>query len=97
MRELIGELSTQSADFRTLWASHDIRTVHEGIKRLKHPTVGPIELAYRSAELSSGARTARSLNLYTAEPGTTHEENLRLLASWSTATDPRSIRRAPTA
>jgi transcriptional regulator with XRE-family HTH domain len=97
LRELIGELSTQSADFRTLWASHDIRTVHEGVKRLQHPTIGAIELTYRSAELTSRSRTALGLNFYTAEPGTIHEENLKLLASWTIPTQTPPIRPRPTA
>lgn len=83
LRELVGDLSTVSADFRTLWAAHDVRSRHEGLKRLQHPMVGYIELTYQSAELANPSRAARSLNIYTAEPGTAHENNLHLLASWS--------------
>jgi transcriptional regulator with XRE-family HTH domain len=83
LRELVGELSTVSPEFRTMWASHDVRSRHEGLKRLQHPVVGYLELTYQAAELSNPTRAARSLNLYTAEPGTPHEENLKLLTSWS--------------
>ncbi|MFJ4244774.1 hypothetical protein ACIP17_29715 [Streptomyces iakyrus] len=31
LRERIGELSTTGADFRTMWAAHDVRIRHEGI------------------------------------------------------------------
>ncbi|WP_405742522.1 hypothetical protein OG885_00970 [Streptomyces sp. NBC_00028] len=37
LRELIGELSTLSPDFRRQWAAHDVRIRHDGIKRLWHP------------------------------------------------------------
>lgn len=83
LRELVGELSTLSAEFRTLWASHDIRIWHGGTKRLNHPEVGELELTYRSVDLPTSQRTVHDLSLYTAEPGTPHEERLKLLASWS--------------
>ncbi|MFF2390052.1 helix-turn-helix transcriptional regulator [Agromyces sp. NPDC058104] len=47
LRELIGELSTRSHDFTRLWSSHDVRSRHEGIKRLDHPVVGYLELTLR--------------------------------------------------
>ncbi|GAA1151093.1 MULTISPECIES: MmyB family transcriptional regulator [Streptomyces violaceusniger group] len=31
LRELVGELSTLSSEFRTMWASHDVRIRHEGV------------------------------------------------------------------
>jgi hypothetical protein len=63
--------------------SHDVRSRHEGLKRLQHPVVGYLELTYQAAELANPTRAARSLNIYTAEPGTSHDENLKLLTSWS--------------
>jgi transcriptional regulator with XRE-family HTH domain len=86
LRELVGELSTLSSEFRTMWASHDVRSLHEGVKRLQHPVVGFIELTYQSAELSNPTRAARTLNIYTAEPGTVHEENIQVLTSWAATT-----------
>jgi transcriptional regulator with XRE-family HTH domain len=83
LRELVGELSTLSSEFRTMWASHDVRSLHEGVKRLQHPVVGFIELTYQSAELSNRTRAAHNLNIYTAEPGTVHEENIKVLTSWA--------------
>ncbi|MET9762230.1 helix-turn-helix transcriptional regulator [Streptomyces sp. NPDC006372] len=81
LRELIGELSTVSADFRTMWAAHDVRIRHEGIKRLQHPEVGLLELTYQSLDLPVSQRAVHDLSLYTAEPGSTSEERLKLLAS----------------
>ncbi|MGX1675938.1 MmyB family transcriptional regulator [Streptomyces sp. NPDC055400] len=37
-RELIGELSTLSTEFRTRWAAHDVRIHHGGVKSFNHPT-----------------------------------------------------------
>jgi transcriptional regulator with XRE-family HTH domain len=83
LRELIGELSTLSPEFRTLWAAHDVRIRHDGSKRLQHPEVGRIELIYQSVDLPTTNRTVYDLTLYTAQPGTTSEDRLKLLASWA--------------
>ncbi|TCR26324.1 helix-turn-helix transcriptional regulator [Streptomyces sp. BK205] len=83
LRELVGELSTLSPDFRTMWASHDVRIRHEGIKRLNHPEVGPLEMTFRSLDLPLPQRALHDLIIYTAEPGTPTEDRLRLLASWT--------------
>ncbi|MGW1673136.1 helix-turn-helix transcriptional regulator [Streptomyces sp. NPDC002324] len=88
LRELIGELSTLSADFRTMWAAHDVRIRHEGTKRLRHPEVGLLELTYQSLALPLSQRAVHDLSLYTAEPGSTSEERLRLLASLAATAAP---------
>lgn len=89
LHDLVRELSTASPDFRTVWASHDVRTRHVGMKRLHHPVVGHLELAYQAVEIFTPDRPAHGLNTYTAEPGTTHADRLRLLAG-SEATAPVS-------
>jgi hypothetical protein len=38
---LIGELSTQSEEFRCRWAAHDVRFHRTGRKRLVHPVPAP--------------------------------------------------------
>lgn len=83
LRQLVGELSTSSDEFSRFWAAHDIRIRHEGIKRLRHPEVGDIELTYQSVELASRSRARHDLSVYTAEPGSQDEERLRLLTSWT--------------
>ncbi|MEU0782671.1 helix-turn-helix transcriptional regulator [Streptomyces sp. NPDC006173] len=93
LRELIGELSTLSPEFRTMWAAHDVRVRHDGIKRLEHPDVGRLELTYQSLDLPTPNRTVHDLTLYTAEPGTASEERLKLLASLAAT---RSQETAPT-
>lgn len=83
LRELIGELSTLSPEFRKQWAAHDVRIRHDGVKRLRHPEAGELELTYHSLDLPLSNRAMHDLTIYTAEPGTRSEEQLRLLASWT--------------
>ncbi|WP_405816046.1 helix-turn-helix transcriptional regulator [Streptomyces sp. NBC_01390] len=92
LRDLIGDLSTLSPEFRALWAAHDVRIQHYGVKRLRHPEVGPLELTYQALPLPLSHRAVHDLNIYTAEPGTPSEERLKLLTSLAAtqapATDP---------
>ncbi|MEU6715774.1 helix-turn-helix transcriptional regulator [Nonomuraea sp. NPDC046802] len=87
LRELIGELSTVSAEFRTRWAAHNVRIHHGGVKRFHHPDAGSLELTYQPLDLPISTHEAHSLTIYTAEPGTPDEDRLKLLASWA-ATHP---------
>ncbi|GAB3446476.1 helix-turn-helix transcriptional regulator [Streptomonospora sediminis] len=96
LRELIGELSALSPDFRTMWASHDVRIRHEGVKQLVHPEVGRLEMTFRSLDLPLPQRAVHDLVIYTAEPGTPSEDRLKLLAaSDGTAAPTRGISAAP--
>jgi transcriptional regulator with XRE-family HTH domain len=83
LRELVGELSTLSPEFRGLWAEHDVLIRHEGVKRLQHPDVGHLELIFQSLDLPLSGRAVHNLITYTAEPGTASEDRLKLLASWA--------------
>ncbi|WP_369170924.1 helix-turn-helix transcriptional regulator [Streptomyces sp. R28] len=83
LRELVGELSTVSAEFRTRWAAHNVRIHHGGVKRFHHPEAGSLELTYQPLDLPMSAHEAHSLTIYTAEPGTSDEDRLKLLASWA--------------
>src|SRR5829696_3976863 len=53
LTNLIGELSTQSEEFRVRWARHDVSTHDTGIKRLQHPLVGRLELTYEGMTLAA--------------------------------------------
>jgi transcriptional regulator with XRE-family HTH domain len=88
LRELIGELVTLSSEFRSMWSAHDVRIRHDGIKRLEHPEVGRLELVYQSLQLPASDGTLHDLTTYTAEPGTTAEERLKLLSSWAATYPP---------
>jgi hypothetical protein len=81
LTDLVGELTTRSDQFRTWWASHNVRQHLAGVKRLHHPLVGDLTLAYESMELTvdPGLR----LNAYSAEPGTPDRDALNLIASWA--------------
>ena len=87
LTDLVGELSTRSEVFGTWWAAHNVRLHRSGVKRLHHPVVGDLTLAYESMELATdpGLR----LNAYTAEPDSPSQDGLNLLASWTaTAREP---------
>ncbi|MWB98183.1 helix-turn-helix transcriptional regulator [Agromyces seonyuensis] len=78
---LVGELSTQSDDFRRQWASRDVKFHRSGLKRLRHPVVGDLDLNFESMELSS--EPGLYLNVYSAPEGSPSADGLRLLASWA--------------
>ncbi|MGD0195886.1 MAG: helix-turn-helix transcriptional regulator [Candidatus Dormibacteria bacterium] len=81
LTDLIGELSTRSEDFRVRWAAHNVRTHRTGQKRLHHPAVGDLDLTFEAMELR--ADPGLTLLVYTAEVGSTTQDALNLLATWS--------------
>ena len=88
LRDLIGELSTLSAEFRTRWATHNVRLHHAGAKEFNHPDVGRMELAYHTMDISPRRDRALVTTIYTAEPGTDSEDRFKLLASWAATHTP---------
>ena len=48
---------------------------------MRHPAVGDIVLAFEAFDIS--ADSGLTLVVYTAQPGSTHEDALSLLASWA--------------
>jgi transcriptional regulator with XRE-family HTH domain len=84
LSDLVGELSTQSEEFRGHWASHNVRFHINGIKRFHHPVVGELNLNFERLDVA--ADSGLTIFTYTAEPGSRDEEALRLLGSWA-ATD----------
>ena len=85
LSELVGELSMRSTEFRTRWATHDVRIHTSGVKLMHHPVVGDLDLPYESFPLP--ADTGLSLVTYTPEPASRSAEALDLLASWATPSD----------
>jgi transcriptional regulator with XRE-family HTH domain len=79
--ELVGELSTQSDQFRTRWAAHNVRFHDTGIKEFHHPLVGDITTTYNRMELAADPGLA--ITIYTTEPGTKSAQALNLLGSWA--------------
>ena len=93
--ELVGELSTRSELFRRRWASHDVQFHRSGVKRLRHPVVGQLDLNFESMELAS--QPGLYLNVYTAPAGSPTADALKLLASWAaTHGEPRTADDAAT-
>ncbi len=80
LSDLVGLLSTRSEAFRVGWASHDVRFHRSGVKRLHHPLVGDLTLAYESLELP--ADPGLTIVTYSAEPGSPSEQALEELARW---------------
>jgi transcriptional regulator with XRE-family HTH domain len=85
LSDLVGELSTRSELFRTLWAAHNVRSHDTGRKRFRHPVVGELDLTFESMEIV--ADPGLTMFVYTAEPGSKSEEALNLLASWTATPD----------
>ena len=85
LQDVVGELSTRSQEFRSRWAAHNVRQHRTGRKRLHHPVVGDLELTYEVLALP--ADPGLSLVVYCAEPGSTSQDGLELLASWAATLD----------
>jgi transcriptional regulator with XRE-family HTH domain len=84
LSDLVGELATQSHEFRTLWAAHNVRLHTKGVKQFNHPVVGELELSFNRLEVLADSLT---IVAYTAEPGSSSAEALALLASWAATPD----------
>ncbi|MCX8995912.1 helix-turn-helix transcriptional regulator [Rhizobiaceae bacterium BDR2-2] len=64
IQRLVDELSASSPEFKALWDDNEIAGFQEGVKRLHHPVLGPIEL-----EFSTFAVEGRSdLNMMVYSP-----------------------------
>lgn len=79
---LVGQLSTQSPEFRALWASHDVIRYQRGTKRYRHPTVGDLEFGYESFDLAT--EPGLTMLVYTIEAHSPTAERVALLGSWTT-------------
>ena len=80
LSDLIGELSTRSDEFVARWARQNVRLHQTARKRLHNHVVGDIELTGNALELPGDDLT---LIVYTADVGSTAEDQLRLLAGWT--------------
>ncbi|MFC4529884.1 helix-turn-helix transcriptional regulator [Sphaerisporangium dianthi] len=72
---VVDELSIGSADFRRLWARHDVREGVHGAKTIQHPRVGGIAVEWDAYPLQPPPGPL--MIVFTPQPG--HEERLRLL------------------
>lgn len=81
LSDLIGELSTKSEVFRTMWAAHHVRLHRTGVKSFDHPAVGTFDLTFQAMQLPG--HDGLTLYVYTAEPGSRAADALKLLQSWN--------------
>ncbi|MEV4357627.1 helix-turn-helix transcriptional regulator [Nonomuraea sp. NPDC052116] len=81
LTDLVGELATRSEEFRALWAAHNVRLHHTGVKNFHHPVVGDLSLPFEAMPLP--ADPGLTLTAFSAEPGTPAHDALTLLASWA--------------
>ncbi len=51
--KLVEELNESSPDFAAMWRENDVQTHGDGVKRLRHPQVGPITLEYSAFAVDS--------------------------------------------
>jgi hypothetical protein len=75
--QLVGELSLASESFRRLWARHDVSALAGGSLRLRHPSLGLLELRREKLPLTDTG--GQILALYHAEPGSESAHALDLL------------------
>ncbi|MFD5750734.1 helix-turn-helix transcriptional regulator [Streptomyces sp. NPDC127033] len=76
---VVGELSIRSAEFRRLWARHDVCASVSGTKTFWVPEVGDIVLDWDTYPLPGGPGPV--MLVYTVEPGSADADRLQLLAS----------------
>ena len=95
LSDLIGELSTRSEDFRSLWAAHNVRLHHSGIKRFHHPAVGDLTLAFEALPVPTDP--GLTLTALSAEPGSPAHDALKLLATWHASLDQDVVPRSDSA
>ncbi|MBD9734043.1 helix-turn-helix domain-containing protein, partial [Streptomyces sp. H28] len=83
---LVGELSLASAEFRKVWARHDVRPVVDKPIRMNHPQVG--ELSLTLSKLDVDGPDGLTLAAYHAAPDSEDAARLALLASLTTGPRP---------
>jgi transcriptional regulator with XRE-family HTH domain len=81
LTDLVGELSTRSEEFRSWWASHNVKLHRTATKKMHHPIAGELELTGEALELPGDA--GLTLITYTVEPATASAEALQFLANWA--------------
>nr|WP_246215435.1 helix-turn-helix transcriptional regulator [Modestobacter muralis] len=70
-------LLAESAEFRTLWETHEVGIHPNEVKRYQHPEVGRLEL---NCQTLVDPHQAHHLMVYTAAPGSESHEKLEMLA-----------------
>lgn len=74
---LVELLLETSAEFRAIWAKHEVGIRPHEVKNFVHPQLGAMQLNCQSLQDTS---QSHSLLVYTAEPGSESHEKLQLLS-----------------
>ena len=83
--ELVDELCRLSPEFEALWRDNDVRVHGEGVKRLRHPVLGPIELEYSAFAVDGRP----DLGMIVYNPVTRSDaDNIRSLVAAKPAAEP---------
>jgi hypothetical protein len=95
LTDLVGELTTRSAEFATWWAAHNVKVHTTATKTLHHPVVGDLELTGEALHLPGDPGLI--IITYTVEPNSASAHALDFLASWSAqqATETAPLTQAP--
>ncbi|MBS2551927.1 helix-turn-helix domain-containing protein [Catenulispora sp. NL8] len=81
LNALVGELSVRDQDFRTWWATHQVRGPSQLVKTYRHPIAGTMDLDVQ--QFSVDTHPDQKLIAFTAEPGSPSEKALHFLLQWS--------------
>jgi transcriptional regulator with XRE-family HTH domain len=81
LTDLVGELSTRSDEFRTWWATHNVKVHTTATKTFHHPGVGAVELTGEALLLPGDE--GLTIITYTVEPNSPSAQALDFLASWT--------------
>ncbi|GIF63326.1 transcriptional regulator [Asanoa ishikariensis] len=81
LTDLVGELSTRSDEFRTWWATHNVKLHYTARKTLHHAIAGDLELTGEALHLPGDP--GLTIITYTFEPASPTEQAVAFLASWS--------------
>ena len=92
LTDLVGELSTRSEEFRTWWASHNVRLHRTSTKQMHHPVAGDLELTGEALELPGD--TGLTIITYTVEPATPSAQSPALPLELGHRANPGRLRRA---
>ncbi|MFF3437517.1 helix-turn-helix transcriptional regulator [Streptosporangium sp. NPDC002721] len=86
LTDLVGELSLKSADFRRMWARHDVSSSNIATKNFRHHDVGDLTLTYEAFNINDSP--GQRLIVFQAEPGSPSAHALDLLGSLAALTSP---------
>jgi hypothetical protein len=78
---LVGELSVRDPDFRTWWASHQVRGARQLRKTYRHPVAGDLTLDVQ--QFSVDTHPDQLLVAYSAPPDSPSADALRFVLQWS--------------